>query len=78
MTTTHSITTSSAAKLTAVVQGYRARRSARALQNRIERELSGYRTAAEIQELDAIVERSGEQLDPMYSRAIERVRLRAA
>jgi hypothetical protein len=75
-TTTHTPTTGS--KLTAALEGYRARRAARVQRTRIEQELSTYRTANEIQELDAMVERAGDDLDPMYVQVIERVRQRAA
>lgn len=78
-TTTHSIDHSSnGSKLTAALDGFRARRAARALRNRIEQELSTYRTEAEIHELDAMLERSGDDIDPVYAEVIERLRLRAA
>ena len=82
-TTTHSTHDHSAAstnvsKLTAALESYRARRSARALRSRIERELSSYRTPAEVHELDAMLERSGDDIDPVYADVIERLRLRAA
>lgn len=64
--------------LSAALENYRARRSARALRSRIERELSTYRTQAEIHELDAMLERSGDDMDPVYAEVIERLRLRAA
>jgi hypothetical protein len=75
-TTTNTPTTGS--KLTAALEGYRARRAARLQLTRIEQELSTYRTANEIQELDAMVERAGDDIDPIYVQAIERARLRAA
>lgn len=59
------------------IENYRAHRSARADRVRLERELSTYRTPAEISELDAILERSGD-VDPMYTDIITRIRLRAA
>ncbi len=82
-TTTHSSLDRSAtqgppSRLTAALESYRARRTARALRARIEQELSSYRTPAEIHELDAMLERSGEHIDPVYADVIERLRLRAA
>ena len=78
-TTMHSEPTStSSSKLASAVEGYRARRTARALRSQIERELSSYRTAAEIHELDAMLERSGDDIDPVYADVIERLRQRAA
>ena len=77
-TTTHSPTTSTSSKLTAALEGFRARRAARALRTRIEQELSTYRTQAEIHELDAMLERSGDDIDPVYAQVIERLRLHAA
>ena len=64
--------------LTAAVQGLRARRAARAERNRLELELSSYRTPAEINELDAMLERSGDDIDPVYAQVLERLRRRAA
>jgi hypothetical protein len=80
MTThTHSVETSTnASKLGAVLQGFRDRRTARAELRRLELELSTYRTAAEISELDAMLERSGDDIDPVYAQVIERLRHRAA
>lgn len=81
MTTTTQITdttTSNDSRLAALLDGYRARRSARAERARIERELATYRTPAEILELDAMLERSGDDVDPVYADVLERLRLRAA
>jgi hypothetical protein len=78
-TTTHSLDVSTnSSKLTAALAGFRARRATRAELNRLERELSTYRTPAEIHELDAMFERSGDDIDPVYAQVIERLRLRAA
>ena len=71
-------TSTSGSRLAALLDGYRARRSARAERIRIEHELASYRTPAEIHELDAILERSGEDIDPVYAGVIEQLRLRAA
>ncbi len=60
------------------MDSYRARRTARALQHRVEQELSTYTSPSDIQELDAMLERSGEDLDSVYTQMIERVRMRAA
>lgn len=77
-TTKHSIATRShGSKLTAVAAGFRARRSAKADRIRLELELSSYRTPAEINELDAMLERSGEDIDPLYAHVLERVRRRS-
>jgi hypothetical protein len=78
-TTTHSLDTSTkGSKLTAALEGFRARRAAKAERNRLELELSTYRTPAEISELDAMLERSGDDIDPVYTQIIERLRSRAA
>ncbi|MET3807754.1 hypothetical protein ABIB25_004781 [Nakamurella sp. UYEF19] len=61
----------------AVRDSYRERRSVRALHQRVERELSTYTTQADIQELDAMLERSGTDVS-VYTQMIERIRLRAA
>jgi hypothetical protein len=76
-TTTHSRTTNGS-KLTAALESFRARRTAKAERNRLELELSTYRSAAEIHELDAMLERSGDDIDPVYAQVIERLRFRAA
>ena len=78
-TSTHTTDTlTSDSRLAALVDGFRARRSARAERSRIQRELASYRTPAEIHELDAMLERSGDDIDPVYADVIERLRLRAA
>ena len=78
-TTTSSPSTSTTnSRLAAALDSYRARRTARAVRSQIERELSSYRSPAEIHELDAMLERSGDGIDPVYADVIERLRLRAA
>lgn len=81
-TTTHSLDTtttgSSGSRLTAALDGFRARRAARAERNRLELELSSYRTPAEINELEAMMERSGDDIDPVYAEVLERLRFHAA
>lgn len=77
-TTNASGTSTNASKLAAALGGFRARRAVRAERNRLELELSTYRTAAEINELDAMLERSGDDIDPVYAEVIERLRLRVA
>lgn len=78
-TTTHSLdTTTTGSRLTAALDGFRARRAARADRNRLELELSSYRTPAEINELEAMMERSGDDIDPVYAEVLERLRFHAA
>ena len=80
MTTTMNFepTSTTSSKLASALESYRARRTARALRSQIERELSSYRTPAEVHELDAMLERSGDDIDPVYADVIERLRQRAA
>ena len=68
----------STSRLSAALDHYRDRRATRALHARIERELSTYRTEAELHELDAMLERSEDVRDSVYVQMIERIRLRAA
>lgn len=78
-TTTHSRdTTTNGSRLTAALGSFRARRAARAELIRLELELSSYRTPAEINELEAMLERSGDDIDPVYAEVLERLRFRAA
>lgn len=80
MTTSTNVTdtSTSGSRLAALLDGHRARRSARAERIRIEQELASYRTPAEIHELDAMFERAGDDIDPVYADVIEQLRLRAA
>ena len=77
-TTQVSTDTHSSSGLAGLVASYRARRSARAERARLEEELSSYRTPAEIHELDAMMERAGDDIDPVYADVVERLRFRAA
>lgn len=71
-------TSTTGSRLGAALNGFRARRATRAERVRLELELSSYRTPAEINELEAMLERSGDDIDPVYAEVLERLRFRAA
>jgi len=64
--------------LTTALDTYRDRRAVRARYKTAERELSTYTTPADLQELDAMLERSAGQDITIYSEIIERIRFRSA
>ena len=63
---------------TSVLDTYRERKAERASVKAAERELSTYTTPAELQDLDAMLERFADDDDAVYGPIIERIRLRAA
>ena len=56
----------------------RDRRATRALYKQVERELSTYTTAADLQELEAMLERSPGNDESVFTHVVENIRLRAA
>ena len=82
MTTTNEVhvhrATEQAHALDSFVNRLRERREARAAYRTAERELSTYTSPADLQELDAMLERSGDQPDSVYTHIIEGIRFRAA
>ena len=64
--------------LATAIDTYRDRRAARATVKSVERELSTYTTPAELQDLDAMIERCADDNDQVFGPIIERIRLRAA
>jgi molybdopterin-guanine dinucleotide biosynthesis protein len=63
---------------TTVLDTYRERKAQRATVKVAERELSSYTTPAELQDLDAMLERFADEGDTVYGPMVERIRLRAA
>ena len=63
---------------TTVLDTYRERRAQRASVRTAELELSSYTTPAELQDLDAMLERFADEDDTVYGPIVERIRLRAA
>jgi len=59
-----------------VIESYRHRRQVRATYKAAKQELAVYTTAADLQELDAIMERS--DAPSVYTEVLEEIRLRAA
>jgi len=59
-----------------VRESYRQRRATRAIYKAAQQELAAYTTAADLQELDAIMERS--DTPSVYTEVLEEIRLRAA
>jgi hypothetical protein len=63
---------------TTVLDTHRERKAQRASVKVAERELSSYTTPAQLQDLDAMLERFADQGDTVYGPIVERIRLRAA
>ena len=63
---------------TTVLDTYRERKAQRASVRTAELELSSYTTPAQLQDLDAMLERFADEGDTVYGPIVERIRLRAA
>ena len=63
---------------TTVLGTYRERKAQRASIKVAERELASYTTPAQLQDLDAMLERFADEGDSVYGPIVERIRLRAA